>query len=472
MPRLDPLGAAYLVAGILALSFSYDLLRVPIQVSDSLIELLDAQRSPSVLASFTGDLDAAAYLRPLRIAQIKTLFDLAQGHFGMAYRGFHALLLSAALLLFTRALRVRTWNDWVATVFALTVLTDLHTFRGTVREVFPINHFLEMVVFCLIALNLARSRGGWWIDLAAAVTFVLASLTLESGLLVWVVIVAAWASGMRGVSRRGVLAVTALLGVYVGLRFWHLSVGLPGLDERSSGFLLRMLEPDELNQRFGANPAWFYLYNVTASVISVLFSELDGGIFEIGRTWVQGDVPPRLYLAVISSVTTTSLIAWVVVTRMRGRRSRTYDDRDRMLLVTAAVLLANAALSFSYTKHEIISVAGVFYAFAAFVAARHSLDYVSERTRGSGRIAMVLALAALSSFWTVRSTGVHHMLRVQAFKVRIDWVGVPPAMVRDTGTAEERRSAALVRQLRHDALDARVTNPYLLPRWADRWWGE
>ena len=75
--------------------------------------------------------------------------------------------------------------------------------------------------------------------------------------------------------------------------------------------------------------------------------------------------------------------------------------------------------------------------------------------------------------WTFRSLGVHHMLRVQAFKVRTDWARVSPDRIRDTGSREERLAAtALVRQLRQDALGMPDVNPYLLPRWADRWWGD
>lgn len=472
MPRSSPRGAAYLVTGIIALSFSHDLMRMPIQFSDSLVELLAVQQSPSMYATFVSTTQRAAYLRPLRLVQIKGLFDLADGHYRVVYRGFHALLLVVALFLFIRALRVQTWTDFAAAMFALTVFTGLHTFRGTVREAFPINHFLEIVAFCLIALNLAQSREGWWVDVAAALTFVVASLTLESGLLVWFVVVVAWACGMRGVSRRGVIAMTALLGAYFCARFWYLSIGTPGLDERSSGFLLRMLEPDEIEQRFGSAPSWFYAYNVATSMLSVLFSDPDGGIFETGRAWLQGDVPPRLYVAVVSSVMTTGLIARVVAARLRCRPRQIRDDRDRFLILFVAVLIANSALSYAYTKHEIITVAGAFYAFAAFVAGRQSLEYLREPARGGARIAVVLVIAAIATAWSFRSAGVHHMLQVQGFTVRNDWARLQLDRLGDLGYPSDARAWALTAQLRRDALDMRVTNPYLLPRWADRWWGE
>ena len=138
----NPRVAAYLVAIVLAGAFSYDLMRVPVQVSDSLGEILDAQQSPSVIASFAGSFGSAAYLRPLRIAQIKALFDLAHGHYWLVYRGFHALLLIAAVLLFVRALDVRTWGRCCGS----RVRTDgpdwpLHTFGARFGKRFPLTTF-------------------------------------------------------------------------------------------------------------------------------------------------------------------------------------------------------------------------------------------------------------------------------------------------------------------------------------------
>lgn len=469
--RLKPRAGTYLVAMALALAFSYDLMRVPVQVSDSLLEILGAQRSPSIWASFLDQIGGVAYLRPLRIAQIKLLFDSAQGHYSLTYRGFHALLLTTALLLFVRTLPIRTWSDSAAAIFGLTVLTGTHTFRGLVREAFPINHFLEIVVFCLIALNLSRARHRWWIDVAAVVTVAAASLTLETGLLAGVVVLTGWACGMPGVSRRGVQAVTALLVAYFVFRFLYLSTGAPGLDERSSGFLLGMLEPDELQRMFGSNPLWFYAYNVATSVLSVLFSDPDGGVFEMARAWLHDGVPPRLYLAVVTSTLTTGLLAWAVVRRLGERAPQARDEGDRLLVIAAVILLANAVLSYAYTKHEIMSVAGAFYAIAVFVAAQRSLECL-RGPRVRGFVAAVAVLGVLSAGWAFRSAGVHHLLRVQAFKVRNDWARVSPSLLQDGETEASHRSAALVRQLRQDALDRRVTNPHLLPRWADRWWGE
>lgn len=59
--------------------------------------------------------------------------------------------------LFVRVLGVSSAADFAAAAFVLVVLVGLHTFRGTVQEAFPINHFLEIVVLCLVTLNLGAS---------------------------------------------------------------------------------------------------------------------------------------------------------------------------------------------------------------------------------------------------------------------------------------------------------------------------
>jgi hypothetical protein len=326
-----------------------------------------------------------------------------------------------------------------------------------------------VAVLCLLALNLVRSRGGWLVDAAAAATFAVASLTLESGLLVWVIVVTAYAFGMRGVSRGGLLVMTGMLLGYLWVRFALLSVGAPGFNERSTGFLLSMLDPAAVQQRFGTNPLLFYAYNVGTSFLSVLFSEPDGGVFEAVRTWMRGDVPPRIYLAVISSCLSTVMIVWVIIAKLRGGLASFRDEDGQLLAVCAAVLAGNSAMSYVYTKHEILSVAGCFYAVAAFVAGRHVLRRLERLAPGALRLAIVMLVASTAVLWAIRSVGVHHMLRVQAFKVRSDWARLVGA---NEGASQDPATIALIEDLRADAVRRPVANPYLVPHWYDRWLGE
>lgn len=458
-----PALAAYALAAVFAAAFSYDLFRMPVQVSDSLGEILSAQHSTSAAGIFVSSITSQGYLRPFRLAQIKAVFDASQGHYSLAYRGFHVALFTATLLLFVRALRVRTGTDIAAAAFALTVLTGLHTFTGTVRSAYPINHFLEIVLFSLVALNLAQGRGSWWADAGAAITFVAASLTLESGLMVWVVVVAAWASGMRGVSWRGVTAVTVLLVGYCYLRFGFLSTGMPSLIERSSGFGFSVLEPEEIQLRFGGSPLPFYLYNVASSALSVLFAEPRAGVWEAVRAWQQGEMLPRMVVGLISSTLTTVLIAVAALTLRGSARS----DDGRLLFVCGATLVGNVVLSYAYTKDEIVSVAGAFYAIAAYVAARRLIELSVVRHALVGWV-LCIALAVSSTMWAIRSAGLHYALLSAAFKQRNDWVFVPPQQIDDAQARE------LIQILRKDALyrSRPGAGLRLMPRWSERWFDE
>ena len=469
MRAVSPRIAALALAVVLSAAIAGDLLRMPVQLSDSLGEILDAYQSPSIAATFEAGTRNPAYLRPLRLAQIKTLFDAAQGrYYWLVYRGFHALLLVAAILLFVRALKVRTSIDAGAAAFALVVLIGLHTFRGFVQEAFPINHFLEMVVFCLLAFNLARSRGGPWVDIAAALIFVAAALTLESGVIVWVVAVAAWMAGWRGISRRGIVAMSVLLAGYLYLRFVYLATGVPTLEERTSGFWLARLEPSQLQEQFGAQPLWFYAYNVVTSAASVLFSEPRAGVFVAIRAWLNDALMPRVVIPVVTSLVTTGLIAVAAASRLR--RGREWDDTSRLLFVFAAVLGANAVVSFPYTKDEVMSIAGTFYAIAAFAAMRELLGRMPQM-RPAVAIAMGIVVVALTAGWTVRAAGMHYLLRMHAFRQQNDWVGVPFSSEANLWWPDDVAARQVVLRLHAEAVGLQVPNTRIgVPGWVDRLW--
>lgn len=470
--------AVLALAAVLAAAIAYDLWRMPVQVSDSLNEILDAQASPSIATSFGNAIGTTSYLRPLRIAQIKALFDLADGqYYRLVYRGFHALLIVLLIWLFVRALPVESPLDAAAAAVALTVLTGLHTFLGFLREAFPINHFLEIAVLVMVAVNLTLSNGGlpragsrgWLIDLLAGITFAVAALTLESGVLIWVVIATAWIVGLRGVSTRGLVFVTALLAGYLVLRFWYLDTGLPSLTERTSGFFLERLEPKEIQQRFGDRRFVFYAYNVAASLLSVLFSEPRDGLFAATRAWRGGDVHPFAYLTVLSSLGMTLVMLWAGGRWLRARVP--LERGGRLAIVAVVIIVANAALSFSYTKDDIIAVAGVFYAIAAFAAVRSMLEFA--QAGGFVRGALVsLVMLALASAWAMRSSGVHHVMNDHAFRARNDWAELPIRWQQEGRWPKDAAPLVLIERLRDAALDAEVPNPQMVPEWRGQWYGD
>jgi hypothetical protein len=470
--RRPPVRAiAFLAASVLALGVGHDLLHMPLQIGDSLAPLLDAVRASSPWSEFTAHLREDGYFRPMRLATIKLVSDLANGHYFLGYRLFHALLVLAFLLLFVRALEVRDRLALAVVPLALTVFVGIHTFLGTVKEIYPTNHFLQIAVLALLALNLAQSRGGLLVDLLLLVTFTVAALTLESGLLVWVVVIAAWISGMPGVSRRSAAGVTALLAGYFVLRFGIFGTGLPTVEERSTGFLLEALDPPQIRERFGDNLLPLYAYNVASSISSVLFSEPRSGVWVFVRAIRGGEIAPRHFIQIGASLFATGLLLAYVVARLRSGVRRPATLADRHTMIFALVLAANAAMSYVYTKDEIMSTAGAFYALAVTGAAVYFLRTWAwpERARSWQATAAVCILClAGSAAWAVRAAGVHHVLRSQAFVQRNDWTRLDREWSRDGNWARYRDQEALVRQLQREAIATRVVNPRFEPRWMQR----
>ena len=401
------------------------------------------------------------YFRPMRLATIKLVSDLANGHYVLGYRLFHALLVLAFLVLFVRALEVRDRLALAVVPLALTVFVGIHTFLGTVKEIYPTNHFLQIAVLALLALNLAQSRGGLLVDVLLFVTFTVAALTLESGLIVWVVVVAAWMSGMPGVSRRSVAGVTALLA---------------GTSCCDSGFSApvcrrsRNAAPDSCwrrstRRRFASGSAT----TCCRSTPTTSPRPSPPCCFRSrGRACGCSSAP---FAAISSRRATSSRSAhrssppgccWHTSWReLRSGVRRPATLADQHTVIFALVLAANAAMSYVYTKDEIMSTAGAFYALAVAGAAVYFLRTWPERAR-SGQATAVVCVVCLagSAAWAIRAAGVHHVLRSQAFVQRNDWTRLDRDMEprRQLG-ALSRAGAARPRAAARGDLDARGQSP-------------
>jgi hypothetical protein len=453
----------------MAAAVSFSLLRIPIQIPDSLVVMLQVQAAPSAaLTNFVGE---QSFLRPIYMSQTRVLLDAAAGeHYFLVFRGFHVALLVALLALFVQAVRVRGRGDFAAFLFALLVLVGHHTFRGNVWESYPVNHYLEIAILCLGALVLSQSRGGWWADVLAGALFAVAVLTLESGLIVWVVFVAARVVGLRGVSWKGLALVTALLSAYFWLRFLYLDTGAPELDERATGFGLGRLERGEVAAHFADAPFVLYAYNVVSSFLSVLLSEPKNGTFEMTRRWLAGATTPSVIVALLSSVIATGLIAVFAAGGVRRWRARQFEHGDQLIVVFLAVLAANAAICYAYTKDEIMSTAGVFYALAAFAAARGVLARCATSPRRPLAVAtMAVVLAVASSTWAIRATGLHYYTYYSSYYLRNEWADVDDWLREQRVEPASPDGVRLVEKLRAAAFDMPVLNPHFMPRWAERW---
>ncbi len=441
----------------------YFLLGLTVQVSDSFGNLLAVQR-PSLLEILSDQFSQRAYLRPLLWAQIKVVYELAGGQYYLWFRGIQVAQVFLLVALTVRLMRPANARDVALVPLGLAVLIGSHTFVPLLREAFPINSFLTVAICCVAAANLAlREAPRWYLDALTVVLLVGAVLTVESGLLVWVVCVVAYAVGMRGVSRAGVLTMTACVAVYMVARVVVLDIGTPALSERASGFGFGILGPSELSQRFSQSPWLFYVYNVVVSVLTVLFSEPKGGSFRFTYELVTGNVHPWSVASVLSSTLATLLLAWFVWTRRSRLRAWELDHDDRMVLLFLAVLAANAAISFPYTKNVIMSPAGVFLAVAVYGAARRWLSTwpsIWPSRPDSMRLLVSMALLAmLACGWAFRSAGVHYNLRRTAAVARTEWTRVDDWLERQQIALNGAEALALRDALQHDAVVQHPT-PY------------
>ena len=438
---------AYAYGLVVTAVLGYFLLGLVIQVSDSFGNLLAVQ-TPTLGALLRDQFSQRGYLRPLLWAQVKIVYDLSGGQYYAWFRGIHVAQLAILVLLCLCLLRPKTFLDAALVPLALAILIGAHTFAPMVREAFPINSFLTIAICCLAAANLAfRDQARWYTDVFAIVLFVGSVLTVESGILVWVVCVGGTVLGLRGVSRRALIAMTMCLIVYFAARTW-LSVGAPSLAERASGFGFGILEPADLIARFEGRAWVFYAYNVVSSISTVLFSEPKGGVWRFVYELTLANVHPWTVVSVVSSTASTALLAWFVWTR-RGRiRARTLADDDRLVLLFVIVLVANAAISFPYTKNVIMSPAGVFLAGAVYVSARAWLLAAAPR-----RTAIAVALVTLLSCgWAFRAAGTYYNLRKTAADQRAEWVLVDGWLERQHIALARDDARALRDALRRDAL--------------------
>ena len=462
--------SAWVAAAVMATAVSLSLVRIPIQVTDSLLVMLQVQPEASAAAVIRTFLGEDGFLRPLYPAQVKVLLDLSGGSYFVTFKAFHVALVVALFIVVTMAARVRARTEFIAFAFALAVLTGLHTFIGNVWEAYPINHYLEIAVFCTAALVLGQSRGGWWIDALASLLFVAAALTLESGLIVWVVFVVGRFVDLRGVSWRGVAVVTLLLAGYLYLRFVYLNTGTPTLAERSTGFGFGRLEPADAIARFGEAPYLFYLYNVASSFLSVVLSEPRGGTWELTSQLRQGAISPGLIVNVLSVLVGTGLLVWFTAVRWRRWLARQFEHVDQLVLVALATIAGNAAVCFVYTKDEIMSTGGVFYALAVFAAASHLLAiHASAPRRALAGALLTVALVLGSTAWTIRSAGLHYHLARMGFNIRSEWGRVDEWLRDQNIVLTTPEATTLVEDLRVEAMDRPMLNPVFLPRWGAAW---
>ena len=414
-----PARATLALALSLSLGVSWCILQGPMTLNDGLGPILESRMSHRVRDIYESALYSRGYWRPLRLVQVKVVVDATPPDSTAAFKAIQVALTVSLFALFALWIRPRSLTEFGAASIALMIVAGHHSFFVLFSEAYPINHFLEILSLALAVACLARGLPKWWKSVLAAVIVAVGSVTIESGLLIGVVVIACWMLGWRGIGSRGVFAVIGVLVAYLYLRLIVLEIPSPGLDERSAGWWLDRLEPSELSARFGDNALPFYAYNVFAALFDVLLSEPRSGSFLIAARWLDGNVRPWHIVHLASSALVTTALLVAIVPALRRWRAGALEDRDRFVLLAVIMVAANSVISFGYVKDEVLSVGAVFYAAGAFAA----LAAMAERVNNGAirRALVIVVLLSTSVLWSSRAAATFFSLQASAFKVANDW---------------------------------------------------
>jgi hypothetical protein len=224
-----------------------------------------------------------------------------------------------------------------------------------------------------------------------------------------------------------------------------------------------VLEPAELQARFGAWPYGFYAYNVVTSWLSLVVGEPRAGVFRLVDGLSIGRPYPAVVVSALAVACGSALIGWQLWSRRHAWRARAFGRDDQLVAIYLAVLCANACISYPYTKDVIMSPAAAFYAVAVFVSARAVLEATPARP-GPGRAAAAAVFCLLLSVgWSIRLISTHLQLRDAAVTVRNEWATVDSWIVLQRMDVGSPRAQHLLRTLRADALDVSPAASRLTP---------
>jgi hypothetical protein len=279
-------------------------------------------------------------------------------------------------------------------------------------------------------------------------------LVLEVGILVPVVLVALWWAGGPGVTRRDVLWGVIGFASYAILRA---SFSGAGLDApwfyAESGLGFQTVDREDLAAPFGHAPYLFWLYNVGATMFTVLFSEPRSGEYRFIASLIQGQTLPWQWINVTLSGLTTTVVAGVILRRRP-------EGHQRLLVVAGSVLfLAGSLLGFLYVRDRVALAAGAGYAILVYVATSLLVEPRAQRSIASLALALLLFAG-----WTWRGAGSMLYVRDRAFESYADWV-----LRYDAAGAREIPDAEIRETLHAAAMDGAPPDPRCDPDWTRRY---
>jgi hypothetical protein len=272
------------------------------------------------------------FYRPVVVTLVKLCLDLC-GEVVLPLRLLNGLLIAAMVLLLVR-LFAATAGRFARLAAGLCLLASPMTFVSITQFAVGTGDLIAGLMF-LLCVELCH-RDPELRRPAAPLRLVgfalVALLSKESGLLV-----AAYAS-FEGLRRRRWWTAAALATLMLGYLALRGAVIEQRLFSFPTGFLGRMYSIEELQRSFGASPRGLYLYNVAASLLSVVVYVPVHGQFRFAAN--------LLLLAPTFALTAFAVARFLVVTRTW-----------RTHLPLLGVIAMNAALGYMYVRPRIMFVA-------------------------------------------------------------------------------------------------------------------
>lgn len=445
--RLSPLPIVWAAACVILFAIAFFSIPWPyVDAHNNLREATTWNWRQYIVYAFSRGLE----YRPLLTLSLKAAYEIV----GLQLWWYQALVLAqfaAVLGLLVWLFRPVGVRRGVAAVVALACVVGLHTSRSLFLFV-PLNAYSASLVAILLAMAIAldeRARTYDWLLLPLTG---LSLFVLESSLLIVPVVIVLWWMRAPGVGARGVAATLVAVALYLAVRF---GLGTPTeltASYTGSGLGFSQLPPETLRNIFEHAPWLFWIYNVTASVLTVLASEPRAGTYRFVASLLAGSTPFWNWLHVISSLATTIVVALALMVY------RPLSPRDRWLAVGGLVLVVTGSgLGFLYTRDRIALSAGVGYAMVVYVGISLWLERVPATPWKRWPIVGAICLLALA--WCVRGGETFAQLRDTAWDFHQEWTDRYPEL----GGALPQ--TPLLTSLRAAALSKDPVDPRRDPGW-------
>ena len=347
--------------------------------------------------------------RPLRLVAVELIYAVAGANLTV-FKAITVLQFAGVLWCLIALFRVNTGYQALAACLALSCFVGLHT-SHIMFGFFPVSfHSLALLALLATAVLCTSAYRSWNPVCYFAVCLVL-PFALETGLLLPPMLVALWWAGAPGVRHRDVGWGLGGAAIYLFVRatFSSAGVDVPWI-HNESGLGFGQVDQDGFSNVFGQAPYLFWVYNVMANLMTVLFSEPRGGAFEFIRSLIEGNTPPWRWIHLATSLVTTSAGIFVLT------RRRLEGHQRQLLMLGCVLILSSSLLGFLYARDRVNLVAGAGYALLVFLMASSLVE--SGRYRRTGAMALVVVLFV---GWTWRSAESMVRIRDLAFESYSDW---------------------------------------------------